>query len=507
MESSGTPTDRATKARHHLPSTGTRKAASMDMFRIKGGARLEGTIAVKGAKNAALPLMAAPLLCDQPVTIHGIPDLADVRNMLRLLAELGCEHSDGGQGHGGTMRLHSTELTQTHARYDIVRTMRASICVLGPLLAARGTARVSMPGGCLIGARPVDLHLRGLRALGAEIELDNGDIVAHAPGGRLRGARVFLGGTFGSTVLGTANVMSAATLAEGTTIIEGAACEPEIVDLATLLNAMGASVEGAGGPRIIVHGMESLHGADHTVMPDRIEAGTLMCAAAITNGDVTIENCPLDAMMSITDRLEAVGVRIDVKDQDDPMRATCRVTAERMLTPIEVATQPHPGFPTDLQAQLMALLCLASGNSVVTEKIFPDRFMHVPELARMGAQLLRQGPTVVVSGTAKLIGAPVMASDLRASAGLVLAGLAAQGETRVLRVYHLDRGYERLDERLNSLGAEIERVDEDQSNENRANENRTNEDQANKDRADQPVAASEASPVVIPRRSGRQPTP
>ena len=436
----------------------------MDVFRIIGGERLEGRIRVKGAKNAALPLMHASLLTNEPIVLRGVPELHDVQNLLRLLGELGCEHN---RAPDGTLTLHASDPSPTHARYEIVRTMRASICVLGPLLAARGEARVSMPGGCTIGARPVDLHLRGLRALGAEIHLDNGDIVGHVPGGRLRGTRIFLGGTFGSTVLGTANVMSAATLADGTTVIEGAACEPELVDLADLLNAMGARITGAGSPRITIEGVETLGGADHAVIADRIEAGTLMAAAAITNGDVTIENCPLDAMMAVTDRLEAVGVRIAVQQPADgspfdPMRATCRVTADRVLAPIEVATQPHPGFPTDLQAQLMALLCIADGNSVVTEKIFPERFMHVPELSRMGAALIRQGPTVVVSGVRSLIGAPVMASDLRASAGLVLAGLAARGETQVHRVYHLDRGYEHLDERLIALGATIERVSEDE---------------------------------------------
>lgn len=433
----------------------------MDYFAIHGGRRLDGRVRVNGAKNAALPQLAAALLTDQPLTLHDIPDLADIRNMLRLLGELGCT----GERHGAApnpspLVLHTRDEGASSARYDIVRTMRASICVLGPLLARRGVARVSMPGGCTIGDRPVDLHLRGLRAMGAEIELDNGDIVARAPAGGLRGGRIFLGGAFGSTVLGTANVMTAATLARGMTLIESAACEPEIVDLARLLSAMGARIEGAGSPRIIVEGVGELGGADHTVMADRIEAGTFMCAAAITNGDITIENCPLDAMMSVVDRLEAIGVQIEHDADADPWRASCRVTCNRVLEPVEVTTQPHPGFPTDLQAQLMALLCLADGNSVITEKIFAERFMHVPELMRMGASLLRQGSTVVVSGVRRLRGAPVMASDLRASASLVLAGLAAEGTTIVNRVYHLDRGYQRLEERLRALGASIERLDD-----------------------------------------------
>jgi UDP-N-acetylglucosamine 1-carboxyvinyltransferase len=300
-----------------------------------------------------------------------------------------------------------------------------------------------------------------MEALGAEIELDGGDIIARAPGGRLRGDTIFLGGAFGSTVLGTANVMSAATLAEGTTVIECAACEPEIVDLAKLLTAMGAQIEGAGSPRMTIHGVEKLSGADHAVLPDRIEAATYMCAAAITNGVLTLEDCPLDCLLAVVDRLEAAGVRVEPVDKNcDPLRCTVRVTADRVIKPIEVTTQPHPGFPTDVQAQLMALLCLSDGNSVVTEKIFPERFLHVAELSRMGARLFRQGNTVVVSGVRTLKGAPVMASDLRASAGLVLAGLAAEGTTVVNRVYHLDRGYERMEERLAAVGAVIERAGE-----------------------------------------------
>lgn len=431
----------------------------MDTFVIEGGRRLSGSLRVNGSKNAALPLMVTALLTDEPVTLRDVPDLADIRNMVRLLGELGCERVAASEPTTLTLKVH--DATQSHARYDIVRTMRASISALGPLLAKRGYARVSMPGGCSIGERPVDLHLRGLRALGADITLNGGDIVARAPKGRLQGARIFLGGQFGSTVLGTANVMSAATLARGTTIIECAACEPEIVDLAKLLTAMGAKVTGAGSPRITIEGVESLRGADHTVIPDRIEAGTLMCAAAITNGDLALENCPLDALMAAREVLTAAGVHVtEMGTGTDPMRATCRVTCDRVLRPAEISTQPHPGFPTDLQAQFMALLCVADGNSVITERVFPERFLHVAELSRMGARLLRQGSTVVVSGVRQLIGAPVMASDLRASAGLVLAGMAAQGTTIVHRVYHLDRGYEKLEDRLCGVGASIQRVDD-----------------------------------------------
>jgi UDP-N-acetylglucosamine 1-carboxyvinyltransferase len=431
----------------------------MDVFVIEGGRRLDGSLRVFGAKNAALPLMTAALLTDQPVTLRDVPRLDDVDNMMRLLAEVGCHRVNEADGPSGKVVLHASDRSRSHARYEIVRTMRASISVLGPMLARRGEARVSMPGGCTIGDRPVDLHLRGLRALGADIQLAHGDIIARAPGGRLKGTRLFLGGTFGPTVLGTANILCAATLARGETVIESAACEPEIVDLAALLTRMGAKIHGAGSPRITVQGVESLGGAEHTVMADRIEAGTFMCAAAITNGDIVLDNCPVDALMCVMDRLEAVGVRFEVTGSD-PLRARCRVTSSRVLQPVEVTTQPHPGFPTDLQAQLMALLTLADGNSVITEKIFPERFLHVAELARMGARLHRQGATVVISGVRRLVGAPVMASDLRASAGLVLAGLAAEGTTIVNRVYHIDRGYEQFESRLASLGARIVRRDE-----------------------------------------------
>lgn len=433
----------------------------MDAFVIEGGRKLGGRIRVNGSKNSALPIMAAVLLTDQQVVLRDVPDLSDVRNMVRLLGELGVMIARETDAKGRpVLALQAIDAAPDHARYDIVRTMRASICVLGPLLARRGRARVSLPGGCAIGQRPVDLHVRGLEALGAKITLDGGDIIAEAPGGRLRGATMFLGGPNGSTVLGTANVMSAATLARGTTVIECAACEPEIVDLANMLNAMGARVEGAGSPRITVRGVEELGGVDHTVIPDRIEAGTLMCAAAITGGDLALHNCPLDALMAATDTLQGMGVSVDaVGSADDPMRRVCRVTRTGPLRPAQITTQPHPGFPTDLQAQFMALLCLAEGDSVITEKIFPERFLHVAEMQRMGAHLVRQGATVVASGVERLTGAPVMASDLRASAGLVLAALAAEGVTTINRVYHIDRGYERLEDRLASVGASIRRQD------------------------------------------------
>jgi UDP-N-acetylglucosamine 1-carboxyvinyltransferase len=432
----------------------------MDVFVIEGGRRLEGRIRVNGSKNAALPLMAAALLTDDKVTLRDIPDLADIRNMVKLLAELGCIRLNESEPfESGTHTFRNVEQSQCHATYDIVRTMRASICALGPLLAKRGEARIAQPGGCSIGDRPVDLHLRGLRALGAHITLEQGDIVAKAPAGGLRGATIFLGGRFGSTVLGTANVLSAAVLAKGTTVIESAACEPEIVDLAEMLIAMGAKITGHGSPRIRVEGVKELSGVNHRVIADRIEAGTFIAAAAITNGDLTIENCPIDAMLAVRDRFDAAGVNIrTVNGEDELMRATVRVTADRVLKPVELTTQPHPGFPTDLQAQFMAMLCLADGNSVITERIFPERFLHVAELSRMGANLFRQGATVVISGVRKLVGAPVMASDLRASACLVLAGLAAEGTTVVHRVYHLDRGYDNMEGRLANVGARITRT-------------------------------------------------
>ena len=430
----------------------------MDAFIIEGGRRLRGTVRINGSKNASLPLMAAALLTDEPVTLKGVPDLSDIRSMHRLLGALGQKVEVQKTPTGNDVLLHTEDPTATLAHYDIVRTFRAGICVLGPLLAKRGQAKVSLPGGCAIGDRPVDLHLRGLEALGAEIHLDGGYIIAEAPGGRLQGSTVFLGGPNGSTVLGTANVMSAAALAEGVTIIESAACEPEVAALADMLNAMGAKITGAGSPRITIQGVESLKGLTHDVIPDRIEAGTYVIAGAITNGDVTIERYPYDHLLAFHDRLARVGVDVERIDDSSGPIGTVRVSAARVLKPTEVVTQPHPGFPTDLQAQMMALLCLTDGNSIITEKIFPERFLHVAELARMGANLHRAGASVMVSGVRELIGAPVMASDLRASAGLVLAGLAARGTTEINRVYHLDRGYERMEVTLQALGAQIQRV-------------------------------------------------
>jgi len=444
----------------------------MDAFVIQGGRPLNGSVRVHGSKNASLPLMAAALLTDEPVTLRDVPDLSDIRNQARLLTRLGTR-ADKPEADPHTYHLQVQDEGESTAPYEVVRTMRAGICVLGPLLGKRGEATVSMPGGCAIGDRPVDLHLRGLRALGAKIELEAGYIHAKAPNGpgtRLKGAHVFLGGPNGSTVLGTANVLSAAVLAEGTTVIESAACEPEIEDLANLLTKMGAKISGAGSPVIRVEGVEALGGADHPIIADRIAAGTWLMAGAITNGDIVLENFPTAALTATLDRLANVGVQLDRDGEpnttngkaaiEQRLSETVRVMSQRRLNPVQVVTQPHPGFPTDLQAQILALLSIADGNSIVTEKIFPERFLHVAELLRMGANLIRQGPTVMASGVKELIGAPVMASDLRASAGLVLAGLAARGTTTVNRVYHLDRGYERMEATLQALGADIQRVDD-----------------------------------------------
>ena len=419
---------------------------SLPYFEINGGVRLRGSVRISGAKNAALPIMAAAILCEGEVILQDIPRVADVESLRELLNKLGVE---ADWLPDGALRLVARDEMNCKAEYDIVRKMRASICVLGPLLAKRRKAQVALPGGCAIGDRPVNLHIRAMQQLGAEIELINGDICAKVK--RLHGTEMFLGGPFGSTVLGTANAMMAATLAEGVTVIEMAACEPEVVDLANFLNKCGASISGHGTPRIVVEGVRELHGCEYRIIPDRIEAGTFMVASAITNGELTLENCRLDHLMAFIDRLNAIGVTVEKSDKG------AVVTSARRLEPVDVTTQPFPGFPTDLQAQLMALLCLADGNSIVTEKIFPDRFLHVAELSRMGANLRKEGPTVIVQGVKRLIAAPVMASDLRASAALVLAGLAARGCTRVNRIYHLQRGYDRFDEKLRTVGADIQR--------------------------------------------------
>ncbi len=417
----------------------------MDVLRIEGPVRLSGQVPVNGSKNAALPIMAATLLAEGKSSLVGIPNLSDVRVFVELLEHLGCQVERNDQGH---MLIDSAVVDNPVGEYEIVRKMRASICILGPLLARCGRAEVSMPGGCAIGDRPINLHVRGLRELGAKIHLKNGYVIAEAPDG-LTGANIFLGGSFGSTVLGTANVMMAATLAKGRTMIESAACEPEIADLAHCLNDMGAQITGIGSPRLVIEGVRQLHPVEHTVIPDRIEAGTFMVAAAITGGEVELTNCRLDDMMAVVDKLRGIGVTLE------PAGQGCVVAGAEEIRPADITTQPYPGFPTDLQAQFMVLLALAKGNSVVIEKIFPDRFMHVAELNRMAADLRKEGPAVVVAGVEKLVAAQVMASDLRASAALVLAGMAAEGTTIINRVYHIDRGYEQIEKRLNPLGAKI----------------------------------------------------
>jgi UDP-N-acetylglucosamine 1-carboxyvinyltransferase len=421
----------------------------MDSIEIIGGKRLRGTVEISGSKNAALPILAATLLADGPCRLKRVPNLSDIDHMVNVLEVLGAKVK---RERDGDMTIEVVDSGNVHAPYELVRKMRASVCVMGPLLGKRRSARVSRPGGCQIGDRPIDIHLRGFRALGAAEDLDSGDILLTAPNG-LIGDEVFLGGPFGSTVLGTANVLMAAVLARGTTVIECAACEPEIVDLCRFLTNMGAKIEGAGSPTLVVHGVEQLTGCEHEIIPDRIEAGTFMIAAAATNGEVEIRGCRLNHLMAFIDRLRSVGVIVEKKGFD-----TAVVASGRRLTATDVVTQPHPGFPTDLQAQMMTLLCLSEGNSVVTEKIFPDRFIHVAELARMGAHVRREGPTAIVTGVSRLKGAPIMASDLRASAALVVAGLTAEGKTTVNRVYHIDRGYENIDGKLAGLGAIVRRV-------------------------------------------------
>ena len=417
----------------------------MDIFRIEGPVRLSGSVKINGSKNATLPIMAAAILAGGKSSVSFVPNLSDISVFSQLLEQLGCRVTQEPNGH---LSIDSTVIDNPVGEYEIVRKMRASICILGPLLARCGRAEVSMPGGCAIGDRPINIHLRGLRKLGARIHLKNGYIVAEAPKG-LTGKEIFLGGPFGSTVLGTANVLMAATLAKGRTVIESAACEPEIAALANCLNKMGAKISGIGSPRLIIEGVRQLHPVEFEVIPDRIEAGTFMVAAAITAGELKLQNCRLDDMMAVVDKLRNIGVTVE------PANDGCVVAHSGPIKPADITTQPYPGFPTDLQAQFMALLSLAQGNSVIIEKVFPDRFMHIAELNRMAANLRKEGPAVIVAGVKKLIAAPVMASDLRASAALVLAGLAAEGTTTISRVYHIDRGYERIEERLNLLGAQI----------------------------------------------------
>ncbi len=411
---------------------------------IEGGRPLRGEVAASAAKNAALPALAAALLTAEPVILENVPALADVRTMRALLEKLGAETADAADG---STRICVRRVTSPEAPYELVSTMRASVLVLGPLVARAGVARVALPGGCAIGVRPIDQHLKGLARLGAEIAIENGFVEARAS--RLKGARIT---TDLVTVTGTENLMMAAALAEGTTVIENAAREPEVADLARLLIAMGARIEGAGTERIEIEGVAELGGARHRIIPDRIEAGTLLAAAAITGGDITLTGADSRHLGATLAKLEECGATFEVAGD----RVRCQGPARPR--PAEIVTSPYPGFPTDMQAQLMALLGLADGQSRISETIFENRYMHAAELARMGARIRTDGSIAVIHGVPTYQGAPVMATDLRASASLVLAGLAAHGTTEIARVYHLDRGYERMEAKLSALGARITRV-------------------------------------------------
>ena len=417
----------------------------MEKMIIEGGYRLVGEVPVSGAKNAALPLFAASLLVDGWVTLHNVPALADIRTIARLLRQMGVKT----EGQSGTVRLNASGIHSFEAPYNLVKTMRASVLVLGPLAAKWKRARVSLPGGCAIGARPINLHLKGLEAMGAKVELKHGYMEAAAD--RLKGAEIYFDI---STVTGTENVMMAAALADGRTVLKNAAREPEVVELANALNLMGAKIQGAGDPVVIIDGVEELRPIEYTIMPDRIEAGTFMVAAGITQGNVKLLNCNLSHMEAVTAKLKEAGLEIFSEGEG------VKVIGPVNIKPVDVKTLPYPGFPTDMQAQIMALMCLANGLSVITETVFENRFMHVSELKRMGGDIRVEGSNAIVQGLANLTGAPVMATDLRASASLVLAGLAAEGATEVSRIYHLDRGYEKLDEKLNKLGAKIRRAQE-----------------------------------------------
>lgn len=420
----------------------------MDAFRIEGGRKLRGTVTVRGAKNSALPVLTTALMTDAPCRYENVPLLRDVQTQVKVLNTLGVET----RWQGRTIATRARDAYNCTAPYELVRTMRAGVLVLGPLLAKRGQARVSMPGGCVIGERPIDLHLRGLEALGAEIAIEHGYIEARAPKGGLRGAEIYLGGTFGSSVTATANVLCAAALARGTTVIECAACEPEVVDLADCLNAMGARIAGHGSPRVTVRGVRRLRGADWRVIPDRIEAATFLVLGAITGSPITVSRCRPDHLLAVLDVLRRMGVRIERRG------SSLTVVPGRRTRAQDVVTLPYPAFPTDCQAQTMALAAVSEGTSVVTERIYPERFMHAAELKRMGAAISVADGRAVVQGVDRLDGAEIMASDLRASAALILAGLAARGETLIRRVYHVDRGYEAIEQRLRRLGARIERV-------------------------------------------------
>jgi len=420
----------------------------MDKLLVHGGTPLQGAINISGSKNASLPILAATILTGEDCLISRVPDVSDTNYMVQILSALGANV----ERYSGTVRISCAEIAE-EAPYDLVRRMRASICVMGPLLARKRRAVVSLPGGCIIGDRPVDLHLRGLEALGARVEFEGGNMILTAPDG-LRGAEIDLRGTHGPTVLGTDNVMMAATLADGLTVIESAAAEPEVVDLANFLNAMGAKIQGAGTTRIEIEGVKELHGVRHTVIPDRIEAGTFMAAAALAGEGVTLRRVCQEHLKAITAILAKAGHRIEFNAAGD----TCTIFRGDDPKGCDLVTAPYPGYPTDMQAQMTALLATTPGISVIKDTIFPQRFMHCAELKRMGADITVDNGTAVIRGVAQLSAAPVMASDLRASAALVLAALTARGTTAINRLYHIDRGYEHIDEKLLMLGANLERV-------------------------------------------------
>lgn len=422
----------------------------MDMFRIKGGSKLSGSIKVRGSKNSSLPILAACLLTDGHCSFSNIPKLRDIQTQVKILNTLGVETT----WRGSRIQTKVNDHYNSTAPYELVRQMRAGICVLGPLLAKRGEAVVSLPGGCVIGERPIDLHLRGLEALGAEISIEHGYVHARAPKGGLRGAEIYMGGTFGSSVTATDNVMCAAVLAKGTTIIECAACEPEVVDLANCLNAMGARISGHGSPRMIIKGVKRLKGVEWRVIPDRIEAATFVLAAAMCQSPITVTGCEPTHLLAFLDVLRQKNIQIERG------KTSLSVLPCKRPGACDVVTLPYPAFPTDIQAQMLAVSAISDGTSVITERIYPDRFMSASELKRMGAAISVANGAAVVHGVKRLEGAEVMASDLRASAALVIAAMAARGETLIRRVYHIDRGYERIEERLNKIGASIERIPE-----------------------------------------------
>lgn len=422
----------------------------MEVMRIEGGNTLSGTISVSGAKNAALPIFAATLLTGEPCYLENVPNLSDIQFMAQILQHLGAEVEQTAP----TRWKITAKKINHRAPYDLVRKMRASVCLMGPLAGRLKKAEISLPGGCVIGPRPIDMHLKGFAGLGMEVTVDKGYIFLDAT--NAVGDSIFLGGRHGSTVTGTANVLMAAVLTPGKTIIECAACEPEVVDLCKMLVSMGADIDGIGSPTLTIRGVEKLGGCTYSILPDRIEAGTFLIAGALAGKDLTVTNLRVADQGALLDKLKEAGVKFKI-DSDTSITVS---KSDQPLKPVDVVTHPHPGFPTDVQAQMSTLMSITPGISIITEKIFPNRFMHVPELQRMGADIAIEGPNAIVKGQTRLSGAPVMASDLRASAALILAGLVAEGTTWVLRIYHLDRGYDKIDEKLRAVGAVIERLPE-----------------------------------------------